>query len=110
LHPMGVRMELKENYTKVDNVFFEYLMTLKPNEIKVLLYIIRNTVGYHRSEFESNYSKIGEGCLIDRRNVKIALETLVNIKVIKIDKSYKHNFYIVFDRQKLKLKVLDECL
>jgi len=103
-------VELKENYTKADNVFFEYGMTLKPNEMKVLLYIIRNTVGYHRGEFETNYSKIGDACLIRYDIVKKAIDYLILTRIISIDKGYKHNFHIIYDREKAKKLMLDACV
>ena len=103
-------MELKECYTKVDNVFFEYAMSLKPNEIKVLLYIIRNTVGYHKDEFETNYSKISEACLMARRHAKISIEGLIKIGLITKYESYKYDFFIVYDTKNVKNIMLDFCV
>jgi DnaD/phage-associated family protein len=56
------------NYTQTPNDFFEMARDMKEAELKVTLYIIRETFGYHREEVEVSIRKLAIGAGLTPRN------------------------------------------
>ena len=56
------------NYTQVPNDFFIMAADMGEAELKVLLYIIRETFGYHREECEVSIRKLALGAGLTARN------------------------------------------
>lgn len=56
------------NYTQVPNDFFEMARDMDKAELKVVLYIIRETFGYHRETCEVSIRKLALGAGLTPRN------------------------------------------
>lgn len=56
------------NYTQVPNDFFEMARDMDKAELKVVLYIIRETFGYHREECQVSIRKLAIGAGLTPRN------------------------------------------
>jgi len=93
----------------MENCFFDYIYTFKPNEVKVFLYIIRHTIGWQQTKFKTNYTKIGCEIGILRNNAKEAIKSLESKGIIEIKSSYGHEFYIIFDSKKAKEIAINAC-
>lgn len=71
------------NYTQTPNVCFDELFkTLKEGELRVILVIIRQTFGWHRSFDRISLSQIADKSGIDRRSVCRALASLISKKLV----------------------------
>ena len=96
-------------FTKVENYRIDEIFpTLKGSDIKILLHIIRNTVGFNRVSFMTNYANIANKTGVDYTYIKPCLERLVNLKLIVIEKVNFRQIKIIFDRRVVKLNQLSK--
>jgi len=80
----------KEPYTKTPNSFFKLLPTLSYAELKVLLVVIRQTCGFHRSRSWISNKHFVESTGLSRKAVSTALNRLVVKSHISITNSQNH--------------------
>lgn len=64
----------KPNYTEVPNAFFDMLPTMKESELKVMLFAIRNTFGWHKSADEISLTQFQDGTGMSRQGVLNGIE------------------------------------
>ena len=96
-----------KNYTKIPNEFFDkILIGLKPPEVKVLLFIMRQTWGWHRAVAWiplSQFTQTGP----TRRTIQAAIESLMKKElVLRFDAgqgSNRRNYYLLKTPGKRKL-------
>lgn len=84
-------------YTKFDNFLMAEIMQGKysQTETRVLLAIIRQTAGFHRSSATISSAQLAKMTNIDVRHVNRAVQSLIDKGRIKIDKYGKHNTKII---------------
>lgn len=94
------------NYTQTPNIFFDEIMkTLNEGELRVLLLVMRQTFGWHKSEDWLTLSFLSKKTGYERRSVCRILERLIKKKLIfkRIEglKGYQKCYYsLVTDYQK----------
>lgn len=72
------------NYTQVPNILLdEWLNILGHAELKVILFIVRKTIGYHKVRDKISILQIQENTGLTRSNVTSAVKSLINRKLIK---------------------------
>lgn len=72
-------------YTKVPDVILDqHLKSLSEAELKVLLVIIRNTIGWHKERDRLAYSQIKAKTQLSGRSITTAIESLSNRNYINI--------------------------
>lgn len=62
------------NYTQTPNNFFDMLPDMEASEIIVTLIMIRNTFGFHRTEFKMGIGKLEDATGLSRNAVKAGAE------------------------------------
>lgn len=84
------KADLKDGYTRIANDLIEALiqMPLTMRELKVLLFIIRHTYGYHHKEHSLSHRFIAAGTGIDSKKIAVVLGDLEKKKVILRKKSH----------------------
>lgn len=77
---------VKNKFSQIPNIVFDKILLLKLSgiEFKVLIYIIRQTLGFKKTTFNSSPQKIGKRVGTDRRTVKRALDKLKELTVIEV--------------------------
>lgn len=96
--------KLKPNFTQTPNVFYDEIMAdLGHAELKCLLYIFRRTYGFHKqsdrislSQFVDGIEGLDKGTGLAKKNVYPALESLVEKKLVKKDKSGNTTRYSLY--------------
>lgn len=80
----------KKGYTVIDNLLLEaiYKCDLNATQLKILLFIIRATYGFHKKEFEMSLSFISKGLNKDKSMVSKELSKLIDRKIVIV---YKKN-------------------
>ena len=85
--PQTPRSEMRidaPNYTQVPNILLdEWLNILGHAELKVILFIVRKTIGYHKVRDKISILQIQENTGLTRSNVTSAVKSLINRKLIK---------------------------
>lgn len=78
-------------YTKVPHWLLAklYRSDLTSRELKVILYIIRDTLGYHKNSEKIAYGRIAEATGIDRRNVIKVVQSLEEKGFISVSRKKK---------------------
>ncbi len=71
------------NYTQVPNDFFEMAAYMGEAELKVVLYIIRETFGYHRETCEVSIRKLALGAGLTPRNAYNGAEKAIERGLIE---------------------------
>jgi len=66
------------SFTQIPNEFFPLLPILSGSEVKVLLSILRKTVGYQKVSASMSFSEISALSGIDKRNLSRIILSLVN--------------------------------
>ena len=84
------KADLEDGYTRIANDLIDALIQkpLTLRELKVLLFIIRHTYGYHHKEHSLSHRFIAEGTGIDSKKVAVVLGDLEKKKVILRKKSH----------------------
>jgi phage replication O-like protein O len=75
-------MQIKYSTQIPNEVFDDYLPSLKLNELKVLLIILRQTVGYHKDKDWISSSQMEKKTGLSRRSISHAIDELVNNNLI----------------------------
>jgi phage replication O-like protein O len=75
-------MQIKYSTQIPNEVFDDYLPNLKLNELKVLLIILRQTVGYHKDKDWISSSQMEKKTGLSRRSISHAIDELVNNNLI----------------------------
>lgn len=78
--------QLENGFTQVANEIMEalYESALNGTQYRIILFIIRATYGYQKSEHDISISFISKGTGIAERQVKRELSSLIEMKVIRI--------------------------
>lgn len=66
------------NYTQVPNDFFPLIPEMDESELRVTLVMIRETFGYHRSEFRMGINKLAIATGLSRNGTKAGAEAAEN--------------------------------
>jgi phage replication O-like protein O len=84
------KADLEDGYTRIANDLIDALIQkpLTLRELKVLLFIIRHTYGYHHKEHSLSHRFIAVGTGIDPKKVAVVLGELEKKKVILRKKSH----------------------
>lgn len=83
---------MAENYTQFPNWLLAKLYTandLTGRELRVILYIIRKTTGFHKKSDKLPYGQIAQGTGIDRRSVIRIIQTLEEKGWLKVSRKDK---------------------
>jgi len=98
-HPTGAPAS---NYTQSPNILFDYwLPRLSHAEFKLLMYISRQTFGWHTLGFEMSYTDLANQTGISKNGLIAGLKTLLDLKIIvktmkKNDKGiHEKNGYVI---------------
>jgi len=96
----------KPNFTQIPNVFLDNIMSeLTEKELKVLLYIMRRTYGFSKGEDRISLTQFSDGiitrsgqivdtgCGVSRSNVVLAIDMLLEKKLITKKESKEGNLY-----------------
>jgi phage replication O-like protein O len=81
----------KENgSTMIANEILEklYCFPFTNRELKVLLFVIRKTWGWHKKEDTISYNQIAKGCFITRRNAIYTIKSLVSKQALVVKNGY----------------------
>jgi phage replication O-like protein O len=77
---------ISHNFTKIPNDFLEqYLPQMKPSEVKVVLAIMRRTIGFHRSSVRLSISKLMELTGLSRQGVMTGVKYAIERGLIQKD-------------------------
>lgn len=76
---------MKNIYTQIDNEILSaiYSSKLTASQIKILLFILRQTCGYHQKGRRLSSSYISANTNIELRYVKLCLKKLINCNILK---------------------------
>lgn len=99
-----MNIKLKPNFTQIPNVFFDEIYTkLGYAELKVFLYVLRRTYGFHKktdkislTQFENGIEGLDSGTGLARKSIYHALELLVEKKLVIINKTGRINSYSLY--------------
>ena len=81
----------KENgSTMIANQVLEklYSFPFTARELKVLLFIIRRTWGWHKKEDKLSYNQIAKSCLMTRRNAIYVIKSLVSKQALFVKRGF----------------------
>lgn len=78
------------NYTQVPNDFFEMARDMDKAELKVVLYIIRETFGYHRETCEVSIRELAIGAGLTARNAYNGAEKAIERGLVEKTVSSTH--------------------
>lgn len=84
---------LKEtrSFTKIDNTLNDYyLKVLSPSEYKLIMCIIRHTIGFQRKQFKTQITSLSKLVNMTRNTTKSALSKLEDDNFIEIKREDKH--------------------
>jgi hypothetical protein len=103
--------KLKPNFTQIPNVFFDEIYSkLGFAELKVLLYLMRRTYGFHKktdrislTQFESGIEGLDVGTGLARKNIISALSSLEEKKIVIKNKNKYVTSYSLYLDSDLKL-------
>lgn len=96
--------KLNPNFTQIPNVFFDEIYSnLGYAELKVLLYLMRRTYGFHKktdkislTQFEKGIEGLDNGTGLARKNIFQALDSLVKKELVLINKKGRINSYSLY--------------
>ena len=96
--------KLNPNFTQIPNVFFDEIYSnLGYAELKVLLYLMRRTYGFHKkadkislTQFEKGIEGLDNGTGLARKNIFQALDSLVKKELVVINKKGRINSYSMY--------------
>lgn len=79
----------KRNFTQIDNFILEDMQQFQitSNEYKVIMAVLRYTLGFHRGAHAMSVSFLEKATYLDRKNIRNALSSLRKHNVIKIIES-----------------------
>jgi len=103
--------KLKPNFTQIPNVFFDEIYSnLGFAELKVLLYLMRRTYGFHKktdkislTQFENGIDGLDVGTGLARKNIISALSSLEEKKIVIKNKNKYITSYSLYLDSDLKL-------
>lgn len=103
--------KLNPNFTQIPNVFFDEIYSnLGYAELKVLLYLMRRTYGFHKktdkislTQFEKGIEGLDNGTGLARKNIFQALDSLVQKELVIINKKGRINSYSLYLESDLSL-------
>ena len=83
----------RESYTKITNSILRviYRSPFNATEIRIILAIIRMTLGWNKESKIISYSYLAKEVNLDKRNVRRAVSLLVQAKVIIKSKTGRNN-------------------
>jgi phage replication O-like protein O len=99
---------LTPNFTQIPNILFDdWLPDLSKSELKVLLYIMRRTYGFHKKADKISLTQIQEGITtrggdkldngtnLNRTNLTKAIQSLEQKNILLVDKESSINVYSI---------------
>ncbi len=86
-------VKTKEGYTKIPNNILRaiYRSPFNGTEIRVIFFVIRMTNGWHKENKLLSYGYIAREASLDKRNVRRAINILIQSKVIVKSKDGRKN-------------------
>lgn len=89
-----------ESFTQIPNeVFDDYLPNLKLNELKVLLIVLRQTIGYHKEQDWISSSQMERKTGLSKRSISGAIDLLVKRNLITTSDDNGMRFYHPVERK-----------
>lgn len=92
------------NYTQIPNVIFDEMLPLmKEAELRIFMFICRQTLGWHRREHKISFSFMAKGTGMERKSVRRAVKEALARKTItrrlaEDGKSYFYSININFEK------------
>ncbi len=93
-------------YTKVNNTLLRTLCILKPNEAKVMLFLVRYTAGFHKTKCRASYAVIARWCSIDKSCAVKAVKALQEKDLLSIEEEHPR-LVLQLDMKKTGLALLN---
>jgi phage replication O-like protein O len=76
--PQFIERPLTRSYTETPNVFLDYWMPVLGNgEFRVLCFITRKTLGWHKEQDRISLSQLATGTGLTRRSIQVAIPKLI---------------------------------
>ena len=75
----------KRPFTKIDNTLLRCMCFLKQNQLRVLLFLLRFTTGFHTERCRTSYSGIAKWCGIHKKNAIRAVAELEEMMFLKVE-------------------------
>jgi phage replication O-like protein O len=88
------------NYTQVPNVVFEHMGDMTEAELKVVLAITRETIGYHRERRKMSLTRLQEMTGLNRQSVIVGVQRAIHdgfVKRFEDGQSYSYELNIFDD-------------
>ncbi|MBR4749878.1 MAG: replication protein [Abditibacteriota bacterium] len=93
-------------YTQVNNTLLRTLCILKPNEAKVMLFLVRYTAGFHKTKCKASYGVIARWCSIDKSCAVKAVRALQEKGLLSVSEE-RPRLILQLDMKKVCLALLN---
>ncbi len=100
-------MDVLDKYTKVPNTVIETMSILSGSTFKVLLWIVRQTVGYGKKSDGISISQLSKRTGVSQRHVHRSINELKELKIIKITHTTSKHGGSSYNRYSINLKAIN---
>jgi phage replication O-like protein O len=80
-----------DNYTQIPNCLFNLLPYLTAAELKIILHIIRKTIGFHKETDRISYSQFQKATGVHREGIGNAIISLKAKQLIDVTDNYEYS-------------------
>jgi len=80
-----------DNYTQIPNCLFNLLPYLTAAELKIILHIIRKTIGFHKETDRRSYSQFQKATGVHREGIGNAIISLKAKQLIDVTDNYEYS-------------------
>jgi len=100
-------LEVLDNFTKTPNVIFVIMKFISGSEYKIVLHIVRQTLGYEKSSDGISISQFVEVTGLSKAQVNNTIKSLKEKKIIRVSGQTHKNGGKSYNRYSLNFKTID---